>query len=202
MRNMESTYNGGLTREKFLFYEMRIVAKLLSEGLSREDIISQVQEENLFQFPTEKMIVNIAKTCFKRIDALDSQVLIDCLANASVETAKQINLYAMMKYNRIVWDFMVTVIGEKYRTQDFDFTQRDLNVFFANLREQDDNVASWTDGTVERIKLVLKRSIAECGYLDSMKSERLNNIAIAPELEDEIKEAGDYAALPAFNCFR
>lgn len=199
---MENTYNGGLTREKFLFYEMRIVAKLLSEGLSREEIILQVQKDNLFQFPTEKMIVNIARTCFKRIDALNSQTLIGCLANASVETAKQVNLYAMMKYNRLVWDFMVTVVGEKYRTQDFDLTQRDLNTFMSRLTEQNDEIASWTETTTKKIKQVLVRTLVECDYLDSHRAERLNNIAIAPELEDEIKEAGDYAALPAFNCFR
>ena len=55
---MNSSYNGGLTREQFLFYEMRITAKLLCEGLSQQEVISKVREENLFQFPTEKMIDN------------------------------------------------------------------------------------------------------------------------------------------------
>lgn len=30
-RNMD--YNGGLTREQFLFYEIRIVAKMICEGV-------------------------------------------------------------------------------------------------------------------------------------------------------------------------
>jgi len=33
---MGKIYNGGLTREQFLFYEIRILARLLLEGLSYE----------------------------------------------------------------------------------------------------------------------------------------------------------------------
>lgn len=99
---MANEYNGGLTREQFLFYEIRIVAKLILQGYSRDEILEKVQEENLFQFPTERMVKNMVGTCFKRIDALDSEELVYQLANAPAETAKQVNLYAMMKYNRKV----------------------------------------------------------------------------------------------------
>ena len=124
------------------------------------------------------------------------------LANASAEVAKQINLYAMMKYNRIVWEFMTTVIAEKYRTQEFEFSRKDLNVFFFCLQEQSDTVASWSDNTISKIKQVLVRILVECEYLDSNRATHLNNITIAPELEDEIKANNDIAALGAFNCFQ
>lgn len=199
---MSSDYNGSLTREQFLFFEIRTVSALLLQGLSREEVVKRIKTENLFQFPTERMIVNIAGACFRRIDALDSDALIYHLANSPAYVAKQINLYAMMKYNRIVWDFMTTVIGEKYRTQEFDFSRKDLNVFFFALQEQNDIVASWSDSTITKIKQVLTKCLVECEYLDTNRSKKLNLISISPELEDEIRAANDVAALPAFNCFR
>ena len=199
---MTCDYSGGLTREQFLFFEIRIVAKFICDGLQREEILKRLTEENLFQFPTERMISSIATTCFKRIEALESETLVYQLANAAVEVAKQINLYAMMKYNKIVWDFMTTVVGEKYRTQEFEFSKKDLNVFFFRLQEQNDTVASWSDSTISKIKQVLTKSLVECGYLDTTRSTQLNNISIEPELEDEIRASGDLAALSAFNCFR
>ena len=198
---MSSEYNGGLTREQFLFYEIRIVAKLILQGYSRDEILEKVREDNLFQFPTERMINNMVGTCFKRIDALDSEELVYQLANAPAEAAKQINLYAMMKYNRIVWDFMTTVIGEKFRTQEFEFSKKDLNVFFLRLQEQIDQVAEWSDSTITKIKQVLNKMLVECNYLDSYKSTQLNIVNIEPELETEIRAKNDLAALPAFNCF-
>ena len=199
---MISDYNGGLTREQFLFYEIRTVATLLQQGLNREEILDKVKQENLFQFPTERMISRIASVCFRRIDALESETLVYHLANASADVAKQINLYAMMRYNRIVWDFMTTVIAEKYRTQEFAFSKMDLNVFFFRLQEQNDSVASWSDSTINKIKQVLTRTLVECEYLDSIRATQLNLVTIAPELEDEIRVSNDLAALPAFNCFR
>ena len=199
---MISDYNGGLTREQFLFYEIRTVAALMQQGLSRDEILERIKQENLFQFPTERMISSIANTCFKRIDALESETLVYHLANAPADVAKQINLYAMMRYNRIVWDFMTTVIAEKYRTQEFEFSKKDLNVFFFRLQEQNDSVASWSDSTINKIKQVLTRTLVECEYLDSIRATQLNLVTIAPELEDEIRVSNDLAALPAFNCFR
>ena len=198
---MQHIYNGGLTREQFLFYEMRIVASLVNQGLSRDEITKKIFDENLFQFPTERAIDLITRCCFRRLDALNSNILIENLATASVDVAKQINLYAMMKQNRIVWDFMITVIGEKYSTQDFSFSKKDLNLFFLRLQEQNDDVATWKDGTINKIKQVLLKCLVECEYLDSTKSESLNMVYIVPELEDEIKANNEVAALAAFNCF-
>ena len=199
---MKNEYNGGLTREQFLFYEIRVVAALVADGISRSEIIERIKEDNLFQFLTERMIASIANTCFQRIDALNSDVLVELLAHAATDVAKQINLYAMMKYNRIVWDFMATVIGEKYRTQEFDFSKKDLNLFFFQLQEQNDTVASWSDGTINKIKQVLTKALVECEYLDSARSTQLNPVSITPELEDEIRANNDMVALAAFNCFR
>ena len=199
---MQQSYNGGLTREQFLFYEIRTVASLQVQGFNRDEILKQVKRDNLFQFPTERMISSIATTCFRRIDALSSDVLVNLLVDAPVGTAKQVNLYAMMKDNRIVWDFMTTVIGEKFRTQEFEFSKKDLNVFFFRLQEQSDTVASWSDSTIGKIKQVLSKALIECEYLDSFKATQLNLVSIAPELEDEIRSKNDTAALAAFNCFR
>lgn len=199
---MQNIYNGSLTREQFLFYETRITAQLVCQDLPRDEIIERIKSENLFQFPTEKMVVSIARTCFRRLDALASDALVQLLAEAPMGTAKQVNLYAMMKDNRVVWDFMTTVIGEKYRTQALDFSPKDVSIFLFLLREQNDSVAGWSDSTVSKIRQVLIRILTECRYLDSIRASQLNWISIEPELEDEIRAQHDMAALPAFNCFR
>ena len=49
-------YIASLTREPFLFYEMRSTAKLMVEGNSDDAIVKEIVEQNLFQYPTEKSI--------------------------------------------------------------------------------------------------------------------------------------------------
>ena len=44
-----SPYNAAITREQFLFYEMRTTAKLVCEGLSKDEITERIVKEKLFQ---------------------------------------------------------------------------------------------------------------------------------------------------------
>ena len=133
-------YSGSLTAEQFLFYEIRIASKLYLQGISVDDAAAKIREDNLFQYPTERQISRMARACYRRLDALNNQKLIKEISSAPTEIAKQINLYAIMRYNRLVWDFMIQVIGEKFRTQDYSFERKDLNTFFSRLQAQNDSI--------------------------------------------------------------
>lgn len=200
MRSM--TYNGGLTREQFLFYEIRIAAKFYKDGIDLEDALKEITTQNLFQFPTEREIKSIARACYRRLDALENAQLVQELAEAPTDIAKQINLYAIMRDNRLVWDFMIEQIGEKYRAQDLSFTRKDLNMFFTQLQAQDEKVASWSERTIQKIKGVLVRCLVETGYLDNHRDTTLHPVYLYDELRQGILANGDEAALPAFNVFK
>ena len=195
-------YNGALTAEQFLFYEIRIVAKQYLEEKSIDEIIEYILRDNLFQYPTERKISKLARACYRRIVALDNDKLVYELANAPAEVAKQINLYAMMRYNRLVREFMEGLIGEKYRQHDFSYTKKDINVFFSRLREQNDDIAAWSEQTITKLKQVLTKCLIETEMLDSFRDHNLNPIFISAELESGIRENNDLTALSAFNCFR
>ena len=198
-----SPYKGSaqITREQFLFYEMRTTARLMREGLEDNEVIERIVEENLFQYPTEKSIRQMAKACIARLKGMGDEDLIEAVVSQSSETAKQICMYAMMKQYRLVWDFMITVIGEKYRMQNFSFSQMDVNVFFMQLQEQDDYVAGWSESTVKKIRQILIRVLAENDYLDSIKADHINLVWLNPVLENAIRSNNDNRALSAFNCF-
>lgn len=189
-----------ITREQFLFHEMRIIARLIKDGKSDEQIVQEVAENNLFQYPTERMIKNITQVCLKRFNKANSQELIDIVANDSADAAKQACLFLMMNYYRLVWEFMITVIGEKYRTKDTSFTKMDLNSFFTRLQEQNDVVASWSDATIGKCKQVLKKTLVENGYLDNSRSEVLNPVLLDFRVKEAIEDSNNKEALIAFGC--
>ncbi len=195
-----SPYTAALTREPFLFYETRTTAKLICEGLSDDAVIDRIVAENLFQYPTERSVRRMALACVHRLRCMEDAGLIAAIAEQPGNVAKQICLYAMMRQYRLVWDFMVTVVGTKYRLLDASFGKVDINGFFMRLQEQDDWVATWSDTTVTKIKQVLQRILIENGYLDSANAGRLNPVTICPLLEKAIRAAGLGSALPAFNC--
>ena len=200
---MDNTYPyiASLTREPFLFYEMRTTAKLLSSGMSNNDVVTQITSDNLFQYLTEKSVARMAKACLKRLAAMDDNDLVRAIAQQPTDVAKQICLYAMMKQSRLMWEFMLTVIGEKYRLKDSSFGRIDLNTYFMRLQEQDDAVATWSEGTITKLKQVLAKVLVENEYLDDIRADHLNPVYLHPILENAIRSHGDLMVLPAFNCF-
>lgn len=195
-----SPYNAVLTREQFLFYETRTTAKLICDGLSNEQVIDHIVKENLFQYPTERMVKRMGCTCLQRLEALEDSSLVQAIATQPSDVSKQICLYAMMRQYRLVWDFMLTVVGSKYRLLDTSFGKIDLNGFFMRLQEQDDWVATWSDSTITKLKQVLQKILVENEYLDSTDADHLNPVLISPLLENAIRASGQELALPAFNC--
>ena len=187
----ESPYNAVITREQFLFYEVRATAKLLYEGYRSEEVVERIISDNLFQYPTEKSVRRMAFTCLKRLEALGDNSLVAAIATQSSDVAKQICLYAMMKQYRLIWDFMITVIGEKYRLLDTTFGKIDLNSYFLRLQEQDDWVATWSDSTVSKLKQVIAKMLVDNKYIDSIRVTKLNPVWLQPILENAIRENGD-----------
>ena len=200
--NGNSDYYGGITAEQFLFYEIRIAAKFYLESVPVEDAIKKIKEENLFQYPTERSTSRMVKSCYKRLDALDNYQLRYALAFSPSNIAKQINLYAIMRWNRIVWDFMTKVIATKYKNLDLNFSKADLNRFFAELQDENEAISKWSESTISKLKMVLVKMLVETQFLESTRSTTLKPIIISDELENGIRTNNDFAALAAFNCLR
>lgn len=198
---VNEVYKASITREPFLFYEMRTTAKLMALGLNEDAVINEIVENNLFQYPTVKSVKRMAGACVLRLKNMNDESLILAIANESSDVAKQVCLYAMMKQSKLITDFMITVVGEKYRIKDTSFGRMDLNVFFMRLQEQNDTVATWSESTITKLKQVIIKILVENEYLDNIKSEQLNPLWLFPILENAIKANGDKDMLPAFNCF-
>lgn len=107
----------------------------------------------------------------------------------------------MMKQSPLVRDFMVQVVGEKYRLKDMSFGKMEANVFLMRLQEQDDYVATWSESTIGKIRQVLIKILVENEYLDNINSDHLNPVLISRVLENGIRANNDESVFPAFNYF-
>ena len=194
-------YNGALTREQFMFQEMRIIARLRIKGFSDQEILDRVFQENLFQYPTEREIKSKCRACLKRLDSMaDIPFAIEALANSAIGEAKQAALVALMCQSLLMQDFMINVIGENYRRLDMTLTRRYMNLFFDRLAEQDDNVASWSDQTIEKLKAVIRACLRETEYIQGT-NETLHPVLLCDDFANALKNAGRRNFLPAFNMF-
>ena len=173
---MTKKYSAALTREQFLFRETRVVAQLMDDGLTDEAIYQKIMAENLFQLPTEKSTRSLIRPCLRRLRGLEDEAAVHIIAKEPLSTARQLCLYAMMRDSRLVADFLVTVIGEKYRQHDPNFSRADIRVFFLHLAEQNDQAAAWSEETVKKLSSVLMNILLQDGYLANPRAKELQPV--------------------------
>ena len=75
-----SPYSAAITREQFLFFEMRTTAKLKAEGLSDKDTVERMVSDILYQYPTEKSLVKMANACIRRLNIMENDTLVSAIA--------------------------------------------------------------------------------------------------------------------------
>ena len=188
-----------ITREQFLMREMRVACQLREEGLDDDAVIERIKSENLIQYPTERMVGNIARVCVKRMNAVQSERIVRIIATGLPEAAAQANLYAMMCTYPLVRDFMVNEVGRRYREYDLALGQMEMNAYMTRLEAAYDNIAEVSDGTIGKIKQVLRKGLIECGMLENARSDKLEPIFMDHDVRDAIADKGDLEALAAFN---
>ena len=200
IRNSQLNYTSSLTSETLRFREMRIVAKLILEGKSDREIHREVIAENLFQYKADSSYTKkVLSRALHRLHALKSREIIAAVAEAPSESAKQICLYSMMLTNKVMMDFMLGIIAEKYRTFDRHFNG-DAEKFLNRISQQSPQPISWSALTIRAMAKSMRNALYEAGILDR-KTKTLQPILIPAVLRRAIIERGNRAILTAFNDF-
>lgn len=185
--------------------ETRIVARLrvaLGPSYDSSALVSRIAEENLFQYPTEREVKSIARACDRRLSSLSDDehvrdALMGLVTDGTPEQAALANLYAMARDNRIVWDFLSMTVAHKLRMHDPALSRHEMVSFLADLRLQDERVASWSDATLNKIRQVLTNALEGCGMYDR-KSEHLEPPLPDRCLTSAVRQNGDLVLLPVF----
>lgn len=180
-------YSSALTGASFLFYEIKQIVKLSLEGLTDKEIKEKVIENNLFEYQYTSSLIRATPSLLRRKNVLDHK-LMNMLLHENVETAKMVNLYAIMKTDRLFFDWMVEVIAQKLYEGDFLLEKKDINMFFAHKAEQNEKVASFKDQTVRKLQTVHQRILHEAGILVDIKKGTLT----VPIIDIELKEYLQY----------
>jgi len=157
-------YRSTIKARSYLYLELKKAANLYLEGFSLDDIKQKALDENIFLLNSKNRIKEIASTISERLQALD-ETLLHKLTKGNLETSKQIALYAILKTDRLFFEFMQEVYREKYLIKDYIITDKDFSIFFREKAEQDRRVAGWTDYTFYKLKQVYKRVLIEAGFV-------------------------------------
>ncbi|MFX4301249.1 DUF1819 family protein [Alicyclobacillus tolerans] len=191
-----SKYSCTLTGASFLFFELKQVVLLKEQGLQDSEIREKVRTENLFGYKVKSSIKRSLPSVLRRINALDD-TLRRIVVEKSLETGKIINLYAIMKTDRLFFEFMNEVIRDKFERGDYHLERKDVNVFMTAKSEQSETVAAWTEKTLDKLKQAYIKVLVDSGVARDRKTGALNRILMDEELKRHLVGIGDKAYVKA-----
>lgn len=187
MNNKE--YSAKLTGESFLLYEFRIIAKLKREGFSDKDIRKIVLEENLFQYKFKSSITRRLTPLLQRVNVLDN-TLIDILIDDPLVDGVVVNLYAIMKNDRLFFEFMNEVVKEKLQNNSEIIEKKDINIYFEHKAEQNEEITKWSDATIQKLKQVIKKILSEAKILN-LKTGEVHKLIMSQGLKEYLVKKDD-----------
>lgn len=190
-------YKSTIKSRPYLYKETKKASSLINEGLDVNDIKEKSLQDNIFQLESETRKKEVASIITARLKDLDKQIIYN-IENSNVETSKVLVLYAILKTDRLFFEFINEVYKEKILLKDLFIKDKDFNVFFQNKREQSEKVASWSEYTFKKLKQVYIRILFESGLIVNQKGDREIKVPIIEsEVKDYLYSIGDKVYLNA-----
>lgn len=184
---IEEIYSSGLISQSFWFVEMKKVIKLIADGKSEEEIKKLCIDDNLFGAAKEYRAKRIYGYIWNRAKRLD-KTMIDLFCTSDLTTQKIINLVAILRTDRLFFEFIFEVYREKVILGVPTIEDADVNIFFKNKELQDENIAEWTDATKKRLRSAYLNFMVDANLLTIANREKtitppILDIAVERHLE-------------------
>lgn len=194
---VEKAYSAGLVSQSFWFVEMKKVIKLIDSGKNEEDIKKICIDENLFGAAKEYRAKRMYGYIWNRTKKLD-KALIDLFCTSDLATQKIINLIAILRSDRLFFEFMFEVYREKKILGVPVMEDIDVNVFFKNKEIQSADIAAWTDNTKRRLRSIYFNYLIDANLLTVVDKKKMITPPILDiALERYLETCGDNSIIKA-----
>lgn len=178
-------YSAGAVKFSFWFMEFRKEVQMLASGNTFDDIKRLNEEENIFGASTPARAKLIYSTVTARIKSLDESFY-TLFLESDVSTQKLFALAGTLAHDTLFFDFVYEVVREKLIIGSNLLTDADINIFFKNKQEQNEDVEKLTEATINRLRRSYKTQLFEAGLLDDNTKSSERQI-IKPVLDPVLK---------------
>lgn len=172
-------YSAGLMSQSFWFLEFKKAVKLRQDGLGYDEIKKKCIEENLFGAATENRVKRMAGYIVNRLKMMDD-ALVQLFMTSDLATQKLINLIAILRADRLFFEFVYEVYREKVILGIDCLEDADVNVFFTRKETQSDLIAGWKESTKKHLRSCYLNFMTDANLLTIMEKKK----SITPPILD------------------
>lgn len=162
-------YSAKLTGEPFLYNESKILAEFLLEGYNPQELKKKNIEENLIKHKTIGSVQRTNSPIFRRLEIMDKD-MINEFVHSDIETSKYILLYAIMKTDKLVRDFVIEVYKDKLLMREEYIEKFDIDNWYEEKKILSKTLQERTENTSSKLKQVIMKIMQDSGLVVKEKN--------------------------------
>jgi hypothetical protein len=171
-------YHADITAGALKLQESRIIADLLLRDLDEDGWRAAITSRNVLQTRSVKTAQRLALLIRGRLSLMGPE-LWRLVRDGDAVTATHATLAAAVKHSRLLGDFLDQAVREQYRIYSPALVRSVWTHFIRDCAGRDPGVESWSESTVERLRQSVFQILAQAGYIDNVRSMKLQPVRIA-----------------------
>lgn len=175
-------YSTKLTAEPFLYNETKIIGEYLLSGENVQELKRKNIEENLIKHKKQGSVKRTNAPIFRRLEAMNNDIL-ENFVYSDVETSKYLLVYAIMKTDKLVRDFIIEVYKDKIIMRNEYIEKYDIDRWYEMKKESSVSLKNKSDITNSKAKQVIMKILQDSGMVVKETNNRFR--IIKPLLNDK-----------------
>ena len=173
-------YSAKLTGEPFLYNETKIIAEFLLNGENSRELKKRNIEENLIHHKKSGSVKRVNAPIFRRLSVLNNDLLND-FVYSDIENSKYILLYAIMKTDKLVRDFIIEVYKDKLLMRKEYIEKFDIDNWYEEKCILSETLKYRSDATAAKLKQVIMKILQDSGLV--LKEKYIRQLDVNGDIE-------------------
>ena len=157
-------YSAKLTGEPFLYNETKIIGRYLLDGENEAELKRRNIEENLIKHKKTGSVKRVNAPIFRRLNVMSKEMLEEFVCS-DIETSKCILLYAIMKTDRLVKDFIFEVYKDKLFMRKEYIEKFDIDNWYEEKCILSETLKNRSETTTAKLKQVIMKILQDSGLV-------------------------------------
>ena len=170
-------YKADLTAGALKVAESRIIADLLLRGVDDAGWRRAIYDENVLQARSPKTAKRLRTLVRNRLETMTDD-LWRLVRDGTGDEATHACLAAAVKHSYLLGDFLDLVVREQYRMYAETLSKKLWGNYVEECGSRDPDMPQWAESTIARLQSSVYLILAEAGYLDGVRSAKLQTVHI------------------------
>lgn len=171
-------YKADLTAGALKVAESRIIADLLLRDVDDAGWRKAIYDDNVLQARSPRTAKRLRTLVRNRLQTM-SEDLWRLVRDGSGDEATHACLAAAVKHSHLLGDFLDLVVREQYGLYAETLSKKLWSTYIEDCRSRDPDMPEWSESTIARLQSSVFLILAEAGYLNHVRSAKLQAVHIA-----------------------